>query len=715
MPGDGTMRPMRSSARARSPFRVLSRVLAVGLGLAACATSPLHAADVLAGLRAERPRLLFTQSDFDQARARVASDSLTGLLHRSLLRRAEQVLLKPPLAYILDSTPERRLLDVSRDALERVTLLAALYRLGGDTRHRDGAIAALRQVSGFPDWHPSHFLDAAEMTFAVALGYDWLHAELSPGMRDTLRSALVRHGLSPGMDAYRGVANSWWVRASSNWNQVCNGGLAAGALALGDDTADLARRVLDSALLSIHASMDRSYSPDGGYPEGLGYWEYGTSYNVFLLAALQSSLGSTFGLLGAPGFAQTADYRLQMVGPTNLRFNYADQSPTNNFVPAMFWFAKTFQRPFYARTERGNPGSPNIFALLWYDPALAELPDGTTLPLAVRYENLHVVAFRSAWNDTGAWYAGFKGGDNRTSHAHLDLGTFVLDQGGVRWAADLGADSYGVPGTFVDRSSQTGAHWQIYRTRTEGQNTLTIGASPQIPLSFPNQVVSATAPLLGFHPGPTDPWAVADLTAAYAPIPSDARAVTRVHRGVRILDNAQFLVQDEIVSTSPVEVVWNLLTEATVSPQGSTAILTRRGRTMRLEILSPSQARFDTISCHPPDRRTPEQVAKGLPADNPNNAFTKVVVRLPLATANATLAVRFVPGGTSPPAPSVRPLASWIADGARVRPRSSRQANPSSPWAVEAATGRILTLETPLPPGRHLLRRGGRLEVVLVP
>ena len=28
----------------------------------------------------------------------------------------------------------------------------------------------------FEDWNPSHFLDVAEMTFALAIGYDW-HSE----------------------------------------------------------------------------------------------------------------------------------------------------------------------------------------------------------------------------------------------------------------------------------------------------------------------------------------------------------------------------------------------------------------------------------------------------------------------------------------------------------------------------------------------------------
>lgn len=660
------------------------------------------AADVLATLRPAHPRLFFTGEDFQRTKGWAATDSLVAKAYTSLKKKADQTLAKPSLAYTLDATPEQRLLVVSRDALDRISLLAAMYRMEKDARYRDGALKCLREVAAFPDWHPPHFLDVAEMTLAVALGYDWLHEELPPGLRDTLRQAIARHGLNPGMEAYRRKANFWWTTNTNNWNQVCNGGLALGALAIAEDSADLSRRLLDSALTSIRVSMNFSYAPDGGYPEGLGYWEYGTNYAVFLLAGLQSALGNTHGLLESPGFAQTADYRLHMVGPTNQRFNYADQGATNNFVGNLFWFANTFQRPFYARTERINPGTPNIFALLWYDPTLAALPDTHALARAVRYRNLDVAVFRSSWTDSGAWYVGFKGGDNAASHAHLDLGTFVLEQGGVRWASDLGADSYGVPNYFQERDVQDGAHWRMFRTRTEGHNTLAISSRNQTPLAFANQAIRAKSPLMGFHAATLDSWSVADLTAAYAPLATDPRAVSRVHRGVRLWPG-QFLVQDEIESTAPTEVVWNLVTEAAVTLSGNSLTLTRKGRTMRLEIVTPATAVFDTVTCHPPDARTQAQKDAGAYAENPNTGFTKVIVRLPLETTRTTLAVRFFPGGTAPTAPAIRALSEWISSGTARRSRPE-QIQPRSTFGRELSTGRSVPLSRPLPEGIHLVR-----------
>ena len=74
-------------------------------------------------------------------------------------------------------------------ALRRISTLAGLLRLEMDPASvaPDGAavrkdpkfkqaLSDLMTVSGpvFPDWNPKEFLDTAEMTHAVAIGYDWL-------------------------------------------------------------------------------------------------------------------------------------------------------------------------------------------------------------------------------------------------------------------------------------------------------------------------------------------------------------------------------------------------------------------------------------------------------------------------------------------------------------------------------------------------------------
>ena len=54
-------------------------------------------------------------------------------------------------------------------------------------------------AAAFEDWHPPHFLDTAEMTNAVAIGYDWLYDVLTPEQRATLKTAIIEKGLKPGL------------------------------------------------------------------------------------------------------------------------------------------------------------------------------------------------------------------------------------------------------------------------------------------------------------------------------------------------------------------------------------------------------------------------------------------------------------------------------------------------------------------------------------
>ena len=54
----------------------------------------------------------------------------------------------------------------------------------------------------FKDWNPSHFLDTAEMTTALAIGYDWLYAVIKPADRKTIRDAIVQLGLNEGKKVY---------------------------------------------------------------------------------------------------------------------------------------------------------------------------------------------------------------------------------------------------------------------------------------------------------------------------------------------------------------------------------------------------------------------------------------------------------------------------------------------------------------------------------
>ena len=134
------------------------------------------------------------------------------------------------------------------------------------------------------------FRSVGEMATAVAFGYDWLYNELSAATRTKAANALLKF-------AFQQAQNKNWnlnfYEATNNWNQVCNGGLVCAALASYENNPSEAKDMIEKALESNKPALEVMYSPDGNYPEGSGYWCYGTLYQVLMLAALNSTLGIT--------------------------------------------------------------------------------------------------------------------------------------------------------------------------------------------------------------------------------------------------------------------------------------------------------------------------------------------------------------------------------------------------------------------------------------
>jgi hypothetical protein len=562
---------------------------------------------VLTTLRLNHPRLLLLADDEARIRRLLTTDAIARSYRDILVRNGARILTQP--------TPERvligpRLLTVSRTVLDRVSTLALLYRLDGDPRWAQRARAELLAAASFSDWNPSHFLDVAEMAHAFALGYDWLYDYLTPDERTTIRRALIEKGLRPTEEQY--AARATWTHATHNWNLVCNGGAIIGALAIADEEPGLAGTLLAQALASLPIAL-ASYAPDGAWSEGPVYWDYGTRYLVTAMAALTSALGTDFGLSDARGLSGTGRFRLYVAGPTGLFFNYADASPRAGAAPTLFWLARRYDDPTVAFGARDAAlAGASARDLLWYD-SRGTTADLATLPLDIRYQAAHLAFFRSAWNDKEAIYVGFKGGDNATNHAHLDLGTFVLDALGQRWAVDLGPDDYDLPGYF-----SAAQRWTYERLKTSGQNTLMLNNA--------NQDVKAVAPLSAFKTAADGGFAIADLTAAYA-----ASGATRIQRGLSLRDGrSRVLIQDEIETTQPVDLTWTMHTQAVVELQGDRAILSQGGASLEARILAPEGATFavEELEIEPPQQSASDT--------------RRLLVRLPVVTS-VQLAILFVP------------------------------------------------------------------------
>lgn len=594
---------------------------------------------LLAGLKKEHPRIIALSADFERVKRSIETDAYMKEAYQRLYEETVAILSAPVCRYEIPDG--LRLLATSRKVLDRISRLAFVYRISGEKRFAERAWQELEAAARFPDWNPKHFLDVGEMTYAFALGYDWLFDQWDAARRNVIKSALLEKGLNRAVLAYSGLATSdksWWVSARHNWNQVCNGGIGVGALAIADEEPALASFLLKNVVDHLPLAMQH-FAPDGAWNEGPGYWNYATQYNVAVLAALQSALGRDFGLSQIPGFSKAAYFPVYINGPLDKTFNYADGGDHAVKAPQIYWLAGRFNEPAVARYQHHfNTHTP--FDLLWYNAGLVQ--QKAALPEDYYFRDAEVVTLRSGWNDAQAIFAGLKAGDNKANHSHLDLGSFVLDALGQRWIIDLGAENYNVPGYFDARPS--GRRWQYYRTRAEGHNTLVIAPGQQ-----PDQDPAAATTIQQFRSTPVASWAVMDLTAAYT------RQAMTVKRGFALLRKKTLLMKDEISNRQPADVYWFAHTPATVTigSNGRTARLSLNGQQFRARLLSPADARF-TLMPAAPMPESPQATE-----NNPNKGIQKLAIHLPQVKQTAITVIWEPDGSQISTGGFERPLEAW--------------------------------------------------------
>ncbi|MHC4726256.1 MAG: heparinase II/III domain-containing protein [Planctomycetota bacterium] len=582
------------------------------------------------------PRLFITNKQVTEIQTKLKSQHPLQVFYQAMLTKADDILDRTPVKRVKTG---RRLLSVSRRCLDRVIHLSAAYRFTSKQSYLKRAEKEMLAAAAFSDWNPSHFLDVAEMTAALAIGYDWLYDDLSKATRQTIRQAILEKGLQPSLKQ-RG-----WVRGQNNWNQVCNGGITLGALAIMEDQPELARKLVHRAVNGVQVIM-KHYEPDGAYPEGPGYWVYGTSYNVILLAALESVLGTDFNLSQAAGFVRTAAYYLNVTGPTGLYFNYPDSGSRGSFSPTVFWFAQKYNQPSLAWSQYQlwkdvSAQNSSILVrsrfspltLLWCNSKQAIPKD---LSWMGRGSN-SVTMFRSSWTDPDAVYLAIKGGSPSVSHGHMDVGSFVLDAKGVRWAIDLGPESYHKiesRGMNLWGRSQDAERWRIFRYNNLSHSTLVVNGQ--------HQRVNGNAPIVRYSDEVSFPHVVFDMSDVYQ------GQLAQSLRGAAVLPTGQVMIQDEFKATNqPAMVRWAMVSPAEVSIESSkSALLKKQGKTMHFTVLTDEEIQLRTYSTKPKadyDASNPGTRLIGFEVSLSSGQAIRMAVLISPSSANAKTSIDLQP------------------------------------------------------------------------
>lgn len=495
-----------------------------------------------------------------------------------IIETSENFTKEPPLVFKKEG---KRLLAVSRNALKRLFYLSYAYRLSKNKKYLEKAEEELRAVCSFESWNPSHFLDVGEMTMGVAIAYDWLYQDLNQDVKKIVRKAI----LEKAFDASDNKKDAWFLDAHNNWNSVCNAGLVFGALAILDEEKEKSIAIIERAIKSNQLPL-KAFGPDGNYPEGPSYWNYGATFQALLSAALESALGSDNGLSKTPGFMESAYYMLFSVGPSGFYYNYYDGGRAVSPSPAMFWFASKLKDPFIATHEielikRGAYTSSAAtdndrvlpFAVIFGKDSNSGNLKKPAKKMFIGHGITPVYIVRTAWENGKGKYLGIKGGKAGDAHAHMDQGTFVYDVDNLRWAMDFGLQSYitleskGVDLWNMDQNSQ---RWDIFRYNNLNHNTLTINNQ--------RHNINGKAEITQTYDSKNEVGAKINLTPALN-LKNELKSATRK---ATIVDGDYLKIEDVVETNGEaVKIRWNMVTPATATIVDKKTIkLTQNGKSM---------------------------------------------------------------------------------------------------------------------------------------
>jgi hypothetical protein len=473
-----------------------------------------------------------------------------------------------------------------RRAGRGIPWLALGYLLTGDPIFLEAAKRWLNTVCLFPHWERDNSLSGGECLFGVAVGYDWLYADLSDEERQSVEGKLLlqANAMATGPPVHHDI----WL---ANHNHVENLGLAAAGFALFDRT-QAAAGWIRQADLTFDAFL-RASSLDGSSSEGHQYWAY-TAESVLRYAELaRDFLGRDYYdtpwlksiakfVIGSllPGFNETDcvmsfgdSHRTFMShGPTHILFRIAAEYRDSTAQ----WFGERMQE-----REIGKGSFCTWADLLWYDESVSSTPPDD-LPLLHHADDIGWVTSRSSWRED-ATMVGFKCGpmhghkaqgyyDGEPSHhsiggghGHPDVNSFQIYSNG-RW---LAIDPE------YEKPKWTRSHCSVL---VNGKGQLGAGKT-----WFDRDAVlrsGASSKILKVESHSEFDYVVGDAGTIYGP------PLTRFHRHLVFVKPDIIVILDDLEAETSTRFDWLLHTESSLTETGPGAFLATNGP-VAMDILLP--------------------------------------------------------------------------------------------------------------------------------
>lgn len=607
---------------------------------------------------AVHPRIMARRSDFERIISDSQTDERLNSIVQRIIKQADDLFAKD-ICTTYTFQDAFRQNGFAENFEKRMTYLGFAYQITGDKKYVDRAWREIEGICKYPDINENHPIDAGSYSAGLAIGYDWLYSGLTDAQREQMEETAYRLSLSvmsrvfyaglPGSTSNLSTVStnvsSIFAKWKSNYNLWVNGGLTLISLAYADVYPDECFDMLQNSLRSIEYNL-YGFAPDGQWPEGNQYWDKCMSNLAKIISSLNSSLGTDYGIMNYQGLDKTGYFAAGWASPLGSIANGDTEMDEGLFS----YYSQSFLSKYYNQqglayirlmnlsgdyTEYGmyEPEAHPLDALFYT--AEAEKDDVSNIPRMLVSKGAESVTVHEDYSNPEAFVFAAQGGQTTHFHSHNDGGAFEFDMLGVRWATDIGRESYNLG--VSDN--------QIYRKRTEGHNTLTINNGSDF-----SQKKNTFSSLIRAESSETGGLAVYDLTELY----EDADSAIR---GFYIGDDYTSLtVRDELVLNRESEVYWFMHTLADIEIlDEKTALLSKNGKSIMLQ-LETDAAEFELSAMD----AVPLESSPVVDGQTGNSGVRKVAIRLN-GSGNINLTVHMSPWETNKAFDS--PISSWTVPG----------------------------------------------------
>ncbi|MHB9029457.1 MAG: DUF4962 domain-containing protein [Candidatus Latescibacterota bacterium] len=365
---------------------------------------------------------------------------------------------------------------------------AWLYAFTGDKVAGEKAKEAMLRLCAFKMWnlpwqeaHGNHtYYPVGYIAGPIGIGYDLLYPLLNEQEKKAIRDALMEKGIR---QFYRDMVEMNRMPSSvTNHISVIVSNFIIDAIAIyGEDPDNPSLEPYVSGILAkMKRFADRTYYPDGGYGEPMGYQDMATRDLVKALPVIEKNFGIDYTTTTSlrdtylyPLYSTTNDGRMLVMGDTRLEYTY--NLTGNTFL----WLSYRMKNPWtWAYVQKSlEAGRGGFMGWLW-QPRGVTARSREELPVSRYFPVKGEMIMRSSWSDESPVLT-FKCGPN-SNHYHIDQGHFLLMTNGEALLTEAGEEN----GYYAN------LYYPCYDIPTIGHNCLIIDndADSQFPADYRNGI-----------------------------------------------------------------------------------------------------------------------------------------------------------------------------------------------------------------------------------